>query len=627
MAWLRQRDLVPHDPEEKGFRLRFRVAFGIITAIFALLVFRLWYLQLFQGAKFRQFSQENHLRTISIPAPRGMILDRKGRILADNRPSFDLYIIPEDIGDQKEVLGRLGKILKASPQELENRLKDAEAKGIPRFKQFKLRGGISWEELAKIEANLMDLPGIIVQVGPQRYYPHSNLASHLIGYLAEIDKEELRALGKSRFRRYQLGDLIGRYGVEEKTETYLRGEDGGKTVQVDALGRTLPVVLNEIESTPGKNIVLTIDLDLQAYTERIFAGKLGSVIAMDPQNGEVLAMLSNPSFNPGLFARDVSKQEWERLRNDPLDPLENKSIRGQYPPGSTYKLIVAAAAVEEEAIAPKSKLICKGSYRLGRRSYGCWRWGGHGAVNLYQALVQSCDVYFYQVGRRLGIDTLAEYAWGFGLGEPTGIDLSNEKAGLVPTSTWKLETTGEEWLAGETLSAAIGQSFNLVTPIQLLNAYCAVANGGKLMLPRVVQKIETVEGEVVKDFPSREIGALPASPETLDFLKKALAGVVSAPRGTGWAARIGGVSVAGKTGTAQVISQKVKSEEIPFELRDHAWFVAFSPVEEPEIAVVVLVEHGGHGGKAAAPIARKVIQKYFEIKAEKDAGPKISAKL
>lgn len=627
MAWLRQYDLVPHDPEDKEFKLRFNVAFGIIAAIFAVLAFRLWYLQLFQGSKFRMFSQENHLRTISIPAPRGMILDRKGRILADNRPSFDLYIIPEDVDDQKEVLRRIGKILKVRPQELENKLKEAEAQGIPPFKQIILKKGLIWEELARIEANRIYLPGIIVQVGPQRYYPHGNLASHLIGYLAEIESEELKRLGKERFRRYRLGDLIGRYGVEEKIEAYLRGEDGGKTVQVDALGRTLPVVLNEIDYTPADNVVLNVDLDLQTYVEGIFAGKLGSVIAMNPQNGEVLAMMSSPSFDPGLFAGDVSKQEWERLKNDPLDPLENKSIRGQYPPGSVYKIITATAGLEEGVITPKSKINCRGSYRLGRRSYGCWRWGGHGTVDLYQALVQSCDVYFYQLGRKLGIDKLSEYARGFGLGGLTGIDLSNEKDGLIPTSSWKLETTGEEWIEGETLSAAIGQSFTLTTPIQLINAYSAIANGGKLMLPRVVQRIETVEGEIIKQFPPQQIGVLPASPSTLNFLKHALAGVVNAPRGTGWAAKIKGVTVAGKTGTAQVFSQKGRSKELPFELRDHAWFVAFAPLEEPEIAVIVLVEHGGAGSKAAAPIARKVIQKYFEIKAEEDAEPKISAKL
>ncbi len=626
MTWFRQHELIPHDPEDKELKLRFNVAFGIVATIFAVLVFRLWYLQLFQGAKFREFSQENHLRTITIPAPRGMILDRKGRILADNQPSFDLYLIPEDVNDRKGTIGRIGKILKVKPQELEDKLKEAEAKGIPPFKPVKLRSGISWEGLAKIEANRINLPGIIVQVGPQRYYPHGALASHLIGYLGEIDREELKRLGKERLQ-YRLGDLIGRYGVEERMETYLKGKDGGKTIQVDALGRALPVVLNEIEPIPAHNVVLTIDLDLQAYSKRIFTGKLGSVIAMNPQNGEVLAMVSNPSFDPGLFAAGTSEQQWERLRNDPLNPLENKSIRGQYPPASTYKLITAIAGLEEGAITPGRKLVCKGSYRLGRRRYGCWKRWGHGPMDLYQALVQSCDVYFYRVGRLLGIDKLAEYARGFGLGVPTGIDLSNEKAGLVPTSSWKLEATGEEWIKGETLSAAIGQSFNLVTPLQLLNAYCAIANGGKLMLPRVVQKVETVEGEVVKQFPPRQIGVLPASPSTLDFLKKALAGVVNAPKGTGWAARIKGVNVAGKTGTAQVISQKDKSKELPFELRDHAWFVAFAPLEEPEIAVVVLIEHGGHGGKAAAPIARKVIQKYFEIKAEENAEPQISSKL
>lgn len=625
MAWLKQYDLVPHDPEDKGFKLRFSVAFGIVAAIFVVLIFRLWYLQLFQGAKFREFSQENHLRTIAIPAPRGTILDRKGRILADNRPSFDLYLIPEDVDDRKGTIRRIGKILKVKPQELEDKLKEAEAKGLPSFKPVKLRSGISWEGLAQIEANRINLPGIILQVGPQRYYPHGALASHLIGYLGEIDREELKRLGKGRLQ-YRLGDLIGQYGVEERMEAYLKGKDGGKTIKVDALGRALPVVLSEIEPIPADNVVLTIDLDLQTYIKRIFAGKLGSVIAMNPQNGEVLAMVSNPSFDPGLFARGISEQQWERLKNDPQDPLENKSIRGQYPPASIYKLITATAGLEEGVITPKGKLICKGSYRLGRRRYGCWKRRGHGAINLYQALVQSCDVYFYRVGRQLGIDKLAEYARGFGLGVPTGIDLSNEKDGLIPTSSWKLEATGEEWVEGETLSVAIGQSFNLATPIQLLNAYCAVANGGKLMLPRVVQRIETVDGEVAKQFPTRQIGVPPASPSTLDFLKKALAGVVNAPKGTGWAARIKGVTVAGKTGTAQVISHKGKSKDLPFELRDHAWFVAFAPLEEPEIAVIVLVEHGGHGGKAAAPIARKVIQKYFEIKAEEDAEPQISSK-
>jgi penicillin-binding protein 2 len=603
--------------------LRRRYKPFLITALIGLLVLglRAWHLQIIKGEEFSRLSKHNRIRIREIPANRGMILDRRERILVDNRPSFEVLLVPEDIADMEKTAEFLHRVLKITPEEIGKRLE--ANKHRPPFKPVRIQSDMSRLHLALLETHKLDLPGLIVDVAPRRAYTYRNMASHLLGYLGEIDRHEL---GQSRFREYQMGDFIGKYGVEQKWESFLKGIDGGRQVEVDAMGRELKV-LQRVESHPGNNVFLTIDLDLQTSCETLLRGKEGAIVAMNPQNGRILAMVSQPSFSPSFFAGGINYDDWETLIRNPFHPLQNRTIQGQYAPGSVFKVITAAAGVEEGVISPQEILSCGGSYRFGNRTYRCWRKGGHGKVNLHRAIVESCDVFFYQVGQRLGIDTLAKYAKGFGLGKPTEISLGDEKPGLIPSSEWKKEAYDEAWYQGETLSCAIGQGFVLVTPLQLLNVTSAIANGGTLYRPQIVERIEGANGKLVKSYPSIPMGKIPLSPENLMIIREALFGVVNEARGTGRIARIKGVSISGKTGTAQVISLKedAAEEDTPYEHRDHAWFVAYAPMDYPVISVVVLVEHGGHGASASAPIAREVMKKYLNIlKEERKSTPIIA---
>jgi len=601
---------------------RYKVFLIVGLIGFLVLVLRMWHLQIIKGGEFSRLSKHNRIRIREIPASRGMILDRRGRILIDNRPSFEVLLVPEDIVDMKKTTEFLHRILQVTPQKVAKRLE--ANKHRPPFKPIRIQSDISRLHLALFKTHHLDLPGLIVDVRPRRAYNYDHMASHLVGYLGEIDGHELK---QSRFKGYKMGDFIGKYGVEQHWEPFLKGMDGGRQVEVDALGREIKV-LRRAEPYPGNNVLLTIDLDLQMTCETLLEGKEGVIVAMNPQNGKILAMASHPSYDPSLFAGGINHDDWENLIQNPFYPLQNRAIQGQYAPGSVFKIITAIAGLEEGVISPQEILSCGGSYRFGNRTYRCWRKGGHGKVQLHRALVESCDVFFYQVGQRLGIDRLAKYARGFGFGKPTGVSLNDEKPGLIPSSEWKKKTYGEDWYEGETLSCAIGQGFVLVTPLQLLNAISAIATEGILYLPQLVERIERANGKVLKSYKPISIGKIPISPETLMIIREALSGVVNEAHGTGRVARIKGVTVSGKTGTAQVISLKedVAEEDVPYEHRDHAWFVAYAPMENPIISVAVLVEHGGHGASASAPLARKVIQKYLNILKEEGKFPPLIAR-
>ncbi|MCU0554035.1 MAG: penicillin-binding protein 2, partial [Syntrophales bacterium] len=367
------------------------------------------------------------------------------------------------------------------------------------------------------------------------------------------------------------------------------------------------------EPVQGYRVLLTIDSQVQKAAWSAMEGKAGAVVALDPRDGSVLALVSRPGFDPNLFNRGVSADVWEKISSNPLHPMENRAIAGQYPPGSTYKLIVAAAALEEGIITPETAFNCPGHFEMGTRSFRCWRKQGHGRVSLHRAVVESCDVYFYNVGKLLGVDRLAEYAQAFGLGARTGVAMTGERRGLIPTRDWKLARFGVAWQPGETISIAIGQGYNTATPLQLANAYAAAANNGEFFTPRIVQRIETDDGEIIEEFRPEKKAVLPVSQDNLQLLKKALWGVVNEPGGTGGQARVAGRDVCGKTGTAQVIGMAEGDDgsSYPYEYRDHALFVSFAPRDNPEIVVAVVAEHSGHGGSAAAPVARKVLEAYF----------------
>jgi penicillin-binding protein 2 len=511
----------------------------------------------------------------------------------------------------KKTIKKLSYLLNIKEESFNERLRGS--KENPSFKPIKLKTDLSQKEVAILETHNIDLPGVNVWIEPSRFYLYNNLASHILGYMGKISKSQLKT---NTYAGYNLTDLIGRCGVEKEFESLLKGKDGGYQFEVDAVGRELRV-LSKKDPFPGNKIYLTLDLDIQLILEKSLAGKIGCGIVMNPQNGYILALASSPSFNPNMFSKGISSKEWEEIINNPYRPLENKALQGQYPPGSIFKIVTSLACLEEGILSFETEFNCKGFYKLGRRNFRCWKREGHGITDLHKSLVESCDVYYYQAGRMLGIDKLADYSSFFGLGIPTGISLYEEKKGLVPTRNWKIKTFRQKWQEGETLTIAIGQGFLLTTPIQILNLIASVSNGGILYLPQVIKNIETPDGDIIKACSPQEIRRIPISKENIDFIKDALWGVVNEPHGTGWRAKISGIDVAGKTGTAQVIGipqgERKKDEDKPFKFRDHAWFCAFAPKDSPNIAVLILIEHGGHGGSVAAPIARDVIAEAQEF--------------
>ncbi len=603
------------------FRRKFTIIFWVISISISILVMRMWYLQIIKGNELRQRSENNRIRIVEVKPMRGTITDAKGNILAANQPCFDVSIIPGNTKNVKAVLQMLEDFYQQEGLEF-NRVDAVER--MRSFVPVKLAKNISRKELAVVETHSIDLPGVAVEVIPVRRYLMGEMSAHVLGYVSEISPDELKA---DASRTYKSGDRVGKYGIERYLDKYLKGVSGGEHVEVNVSGRRVRV-LGKTDPVSGHNVTLTIDGDLQqvawdAMEEKTKEGKVipkvGSVIAMDPRDGSILAMVSRPSFDPNLFNQGIPVSEWERLSKDPLRPMENKPIAGQYPPGSTYKMIVAAAALQEGLITPDTAFTCPGYYQFGNRTYRCWQKKGHGRVTLHKAIVSSCDVYFYNVGRMLGVDKLAEYARAFGLGDVTGIDIAGEKSGNIPTREWKLKRFKEPWQPGETISIAIGQGFVTLTPLQLLNAYCALANGGKLYKPKLIKKIETIDRQLLRDFGPEVRKTLPLSEENMELLKHGLWGVCNEPGGTAHACQRREADVAGKTGTAQVVAMKEdRKGPAGYKFQDHALFVAYAPSDNPEIAVVVVIEHGGHGGSAAAPVARKVIDAYFKMKA--DAG-------
>jgi penicillin-binding protein 2 len=593
---------------DKQLQTRIGVAYFIVIFIFGLLCLRLWYLQVMEGNHYRKLSENNRIRIQKIKVPRGLILDSRGQTLAGKRPSFDICLVPQDTSQPEMVLKRLASLLGMDPSRLKKRVEGS--RGRPPFEPIGLKTDVSREDVGLVLTHRLDLPGVIVEAVPVRYYPFGTLACHLLGHLGEIGPQELC---RPEFSYYKMGDFIGKYGVERTMELQLKGTEGGYQAVVDAVGYKTNI-MGRIDPIPAHNVILTALADLQKTAEEALEGKSGAIVAINPKGGRVLAMASSPVFDPNLFSRGISPLNWNNLINNPERPLMNRCIQSMHPPGSTYKLITAAAALGEGLVTSDTIFTCVGSFRCGNRSFGCWKASGHGRVGLTKGLVESCDVYFYNLGSLLGPDILAKYARGFGFGVPTGITLRDEKSGLIPTSGWYQARYGIPWQSGESLSIAIGQGSNQVTPLQLVLAYASIANGGILYRPLCIDRIVSVEGNTIKRFSPTIKGRVPLSKENIKLLRECLFGVVNSPSGTGWRARLPHVGVAGKTGTAQVISLNMgKSSRPEHRFLDHAWFVAFAPKEEARIAVVVLVEHGGHGGSAAAPIAKKIISKFFEL--------------
>ncbi len=588
----------------------------LIIFFIAVIISRLWFLQIHSGSKYRELADNNRVRMLDIVAPRGNILDAEGRSVITNRPSFNIVWVKEDSPDPDEIIKKLSRILDEEIAVLLKRVR--ESLDRPRHVPILMKEDVDWKTLVYIENNHYDLPGVRIDVLPRRDYLFEDLASHMIGYTGEINQEELEA--KKR-ENYQAGDQIGKRGFEKLYEDELRGDKGTLYLEVDAHGFEQKQLKGK-EPLPGNDLQLTIDLDLQLEAENAMAGRAGAVVAMDVNSGRILAFASAPPLHLEDFVGGISTKNWQALLDDIKRPLVHKTIQGQYPPGSTYKVVTALAGLSRGVINANTVYYCSGSMFFGNRRYGCWKEGGHGPVSLHRALAESCDVYFYQVGLKVGVDSLAEFANRLGLGHRTGIPFEYEKSGLIPTANWKKLAKNEPWQEGETLSIAIGQGFNLVTPLQVTQMTAALANGGKLYRPFLVEKIIDPEGLVLSEFQPEMDVELVGLDRYLQMIRKGLVGAVNDRHGTGREARLKGITVGGKTGTAQVVTlekfQAVKEEDVPYKHRDHAWFTSFAPAEKPEIAVTVLVEHGGHGGSAAAPVAKKVLAKYFAKKQQAD---------
>ena len=594
---------------------RLSVLGTVMCGLLVLLLSRLWFLQLEEGENFRERSARNRLRFQRIPAVRGNLYDRLGRPLVDNQPSFDVVLWPEYTPDVDRTLDALagylpvGYLLPDGRRWLNDSRRPADAGLV-------VARDVAWPVMLAVESHHYDLPGVSIEARSKRAYTRGNLAAHLLGYVGEVSQREL-----DQSADYRRGDIIGKFGVEKTWDAALRGRSGGQQIEVNANGKHL-ATLEEVPAQTGHSLVLTIDLELQHEAEDALDGRPGAVVALDVSSGEVLALASAPTFDPNVFARGVRDEEWTALRADQLHPLTNRAIQGQYPPASTFKLISAAAALSEGVVTPDTRVYCPGSLQVAGRRFRCWRQGGHGSVDLRRALAESCDVYFYQLGRQLGIQTLADYARRFGLDEPLGIGLAYEAGGIIPDPAWKQRQVGEPWYLGETISVVIGQGYVTATPLQMAAVAAAVANGGTVYRPFLVKQVIATDGRVVESQTPDAVRQTGVAAEHLQVITDGMIDVVHQASGTGRRAQTPSIRVAGKTGTAQAISGRGgSSQQVPRHFRDHAWFVAFAPADAPQIAVVCLLEHAGlGGGKAAAPVVQRVLSAYFSSARQRKAG-------
>ncbi|MEE2961032.1 MAG: penicillin-binding protein 2 [Myxococcota bacterium] len=659
----------------KFFRTRLFVAVAIVVLATLVLGGRLYWLQLLRGEELANRGRSNFVQGVVVSHDRGIIYDRDGQILVDNRASFDLAVTPYFLGDAEQVLSTLttlGERLKVDSEEVKWFSEQVKKqRGLNRFRQLVWLKDLNPAQMdfVETERSLLRLDGVEIVDGRRRAYPNGSLGAHILGYVNEIDRgwlERERARGNPG--GYRKGAILGRAGLERELEMELRGRDGSRNIMVDAKGRLLSqsafgdeyLKLGEEEPEPGNNLYLTIDRELQAMTEAAFDGAAGSVVVMDIKTGAILTMVAVPSFEPNLVSGALEADEKRVLDENLLKPWLNRSIQGLYAPGSTFKIVTSLAGLALGAITPEEKIYCPGHYKLGRRRWRCHKDAGHGYVNLKDALKVSCDVYYYDVSMRVGIDKIAEWGRALGLGQKTKLGLPNEKSGVMPDRRYhnRAHRRSGGYQKGMALNTSIGQGDVLVTPLQLAVAYGAIVNGGRVVEPHLVNRIETadkrvtrttlqtneitgltsllakVEGEApkIKDIrDTRILRTLDVDPEILQFIKDGLVAVAQEPGGTAYWRRSRTVTMGGKTGTAQVVrlgTEREKAEDMAYVTRDHAWFVGFAPADSPRIVVVVLNEHSGHGGSKAAPIAVKVIDGWERLRTRqmvaRDHGPRAS---
>jgi len=589
--------------DEKVSALRLTASQYIILGIFLILAWGLWRLQVMQSDYYSLAAERNHTRNVPVLAPRGKILDREGRIIVDNYPSFSALLLRDSSRDLNGDADLIAQGLHLNADEVRARIKRFAS--MPQYQPIFLKEDITPDELQFIEAHRNELPELDTIMAHRRLYPRNGFMAHLIGYVGEVTED---MLNQPQFELYNPGDVVGISGVERQYNTLLMGKNGSRQALVDSHGREVGR-LGETEAIPGKQLKLTIDLDLQIAAEEALAGKNGAVVAMDPHTGEILAMVSGPTFDPNDFAVRVSRDEWNKLVNDPDRPLLNKAIQAQLAPGSTFKIIMSVAGWQEH-IAQDLHVNCTGGAEFYGRRFGCWVKGGHGAVTLEKAIYQSCDVFFYTLANKLGIDRIAKYATDFGLGQKTGIDLPNEVNGVMPSEEWKIRNFKQKWFAGETISVGIGQGAVAITPVQLLRAISAISMGGKLVVPHVINPTEMPPGYVETGHYT-EVKSVALDPNGWNFITDAMSRVLL-PEGTAPSAHVPGIDIAGKTGSAQIVSlttrAKFKNSDA---LAQNGWFVGFTPRRSPDIVVCVLFQGGEHG-RLAARLATQVIKAYVD---------------
>ncbi len=571
---------------------KMNVLLGIVSLVFFGVFLKLFYLQILNYPYYRGLSDNNSLRLITARAPRGIITDRNGEILATNEPSYSLYVVPADLKANTNSLVRLSQILDEPLSSLE--LMVESRKKRRRFEPIRLQTHLDEKMIAEIEENRVRLPGVYVQLEPERFYPHGELASHILGYIGEISEEDLTRL---RENGYSVGAVVGKNGTERVYDQVLRGEDGGVQIEVDASGiqrRTLAYK----KPIQGQTLQLSIDWKIQELAEKLMADQIGSVVVTNPQTGEILALVSHPNFDPNEFVSGISFKDWNKLLKDKNHPLEDRAIQGQYPPGSIFKLVTTLGALEDGVIDFNKVFLCRGIFWFKTWPYRCWRTSGHGWVNLERAIIESCDIFFYQLGLLVKIDKIYSVAKEMGLGSKTQVDLDHELSGLVPNPQWKEATQHQPWFPGNTIQMSIGQGYLLTTPLQMLDVTAGLAMNGKIFKPHLLYRIvDQNTGRTVFEKQPEVLHESSVDKKYLDFIKATMEKVINSEFGTGKKARIRGVRVAGKTGT----SENPHGD-------NHAWFTAFAPAEDPKVAIIVMVENGGEGGIVSAPIAKRVME-------------------
>jgi penicillin-binding protein 2 len=591
----------PRETSQSAARITRRglILGGLQLGFAGVLALRMRHMQVDQADEFRLLAEENRINIRLIPPARGRLFDREGRIIADNAPSYRITLVPEDAGDVEAVIARLAKLIELAPEDIERAMAEIRRGAAP-FLPVTVADRVSWEAVSRVAVNAPALPGVSPEVGLSRVYPLKELYAHVAGYVGPVSERDLARYEDPppllRIPRFQ----VGKVGIESNYESVLRGRAGTKRVEVNAVGRVMREI-DRREGEAGGDLQLTVDNALQDYVQARLGTESASVVVMDLEHGDLLAIASSPSYDPNKFVRGISVPDYNALRENIRRPLASKTVQDAYPPGSTFKMVTALAALEAGVIGPDETVFCNGSYQVGTRSFRCWKRAGHGHMNLETSLRESCDVYYYDLALKVGIENIAEMARRLGLGTAYDIPMSAVTAGLVPDKEWKQRVRDQSWRIGDTVNVSIGQGDILTSPLQLAVMSARIATGRSIE-PRLVRRIDGVET------PSRAGGDLGLDRTHLRWIWEAMHSVMNDRRGTAYGSRVvvDGLELAGKTGTAQVLNRVVRNDEVPWEERDHALFVNFAPYDTPKIAVSVVVEHGGGGSSAAAPIGRDV---------------------